>query len=473
MAGARSGRHALLAVIGFLVGLVVVALLLAGSAQAGGGWGAVLIVGPGYYPTIQGAVNAAKPGDWISIKPGTYYENVRITTPDLHIRGLNRNRVVIDGSRSPRGTNGFEIFKADDVWVENLTVRDFEREGPSGEGGNEIWWNGGSGSGVIGAHGYWGRYLTAYDTGLDGGYGIFASNEVEGAFEEDFASGFNDSGFYIGACRDCYARIANSIAVDNAVGYSGSNAGGHLVIERSLFAENSAGIVPNSENPGDPPPPQDGACNSAENSSPTPTFETTRIARCTVIQRNLVIDNNNLSVPGNDSTLRSPWGIGVELPGTYADLVRWNVIAGNANDGVLGFEFPNPFPPTPETIFFQFAGNRISENLFLANGSEASKFRKDVMIEGGLFGQMLSTNNCVSANFMPDGSFPAEVEGVWGCQNETTPNPNPGDFEPVAYILELQAQSESRHAEGQPAPPPQPTLPDPCAGVPANPLCRR
>jgi hypothetical protein len=471
MVAGRSPLHAAAALAGFLGGLALAAALFVGSARGAGWQGSVLIVGPGYYPTIQGAVNAARPGDWILIEPGTYYEAVRVTTPDLHIRGLNRNTVVIDGSRSPKGSNGIEIFKASDVWVENLTVRNFEREGPNGEGGNEIWWNGGSGSGTIGAHGYWGRYLTAYDTGLDGGYGIFASNEVGGAFELDWASGFNDSGFYIGACRDCYGRIADSVAVDNAVGYSGSNAGGHLLIERSIFADNSAGIVPNSENPGDPPPPQDGACNSGENTSPTPTFETTAIARCTVIQYNLVIDNNNLSVPGNASTLRSPWGIGIELPGTYADLVRRNLIVGNANDGVLGFEFPNPFPPGPETIFFQFAGNRISENLFFANGSESSKFRKDVMIEGGLFGQMLSTNNCVSDNLMPDGSFPAEVEGTWGCQNLTTPNPNPGDFEPVSYILELQAESEARHAVPQPAPPPQPTMPNPCAGVPRNPLC--
>jgi len=32
-------------------------------------------------------------------------------------------------------------------------------------------------------------------------------------------------------------------------------------------------------------------------------------------------------------------------------------------------------------------------------------------------------------------------------------------------------ESESRHPVGQPAPPPQPTMPDPCAGVPRNPLC--
>ena len=113
---------------------------------------------------------------------------------------MDRNAVILDGQNEP--SNGIEIYKADNVWVENLTVRNFDTAG-SEECGNEIWWNGGADSGEIGAHGWYGSYLTAYDTGLNGGYGIFTSNEEHGAFEHVYASGFNDSGMYIGACRDC------------------------------------------------------------------------------------------------------------------------------------------------------------------------------------------------------------------------------------------------------------------------------
>jgi hypothetical protein len=43
--------------------------------------------------------------------------------------------------------------------------------------------------------------------------------------------------------------------------------------------------VPNSENPGDTPPPQDGECGrpNVENPNPTPTISSTKIARCTII----------------------------------------------------------------------------------------------------------------------------------------------------------------------------------------------
>jgi hypothetical protein len=133
-----------------------------------------------HYATIQSAVDAAHPGDWILIDRGVYAGSVVITKRGLHLRGIDRNAVVIDGKHAPR-TNGIEVRKADNVHIENLTVRDFDRQTINGPAGNQIWWNGGDGSGRIGARGWWGSYLTAYDTGLLGGYGLFASNSVNGS----------------------------------------------------------------------------------------------------------------------------------------------------------------------------------------------------------------------------------------------------------------------------------------------------
>src|SRR6202011_3988598 len=109
-------------------------------------------------------------------------------------------------------------------------------------------------------------------------------------------------------------------------------------------------------------PPQDGACNSGENTSATPKFTSTKIARCTIFRDNLMTENNNLTTPANSTTAEAPWGVGVELVGTYADLLEGNTISKNANNGVLGFEFPNG---TPEPTFFQLAGNKIANNEFL------------------------------------------------------------------------------------------------------------
>src|SRR5271157_3634520 len=140
------------------------------------------------------------------------------------------------------------------------------------------------------------------------------------------------------------SQVTSATIENNALGYSGSNSGGRLVIEKSLFWRNSVGVDPNSENPGDPPPPQDGECGrpNIENPNPTPIITTTQIPRCTVIRNNVISENNNLTVPVNGSTGVAPWGAGVELPGDYADLVEGNVIFSNPNNGVLGFEYPNP-----------------------------------------------------------------------------------------------------------------------------------
>jgi hypothetical protein len=438
-----------------------------------------------YFKTIQAAVNASKHGAYVLIEPGVYDEEVKVTKPhnDIFIRGMNRNEVIVDGQslKVAGGRNGIEIYKANNVWVENLTVRNFEREELNGAGGNEIWWNGGEESGKIGARGWYGRYLTAYDTGLNGGYGIFTDNETEGEWEHIYASGFNDSGIYLGACAECKARIDDATMEYNALGYSGSNSGGNLLIENSVFRHNTAGVAPNSENPGDGPPPQNGAC---EHSKPLkgrdhkapwhgtlPEFTSTEFAHCTIIRDNLITENNDLTAPANTSAAAAPWGAGVELPGDYGDLVEHNIITDNPSDGVLAFEYPNPYPPEADTVYFQNAGNKVADNTFSGNGYLDGAFSGDVAFEGGIFGTYTSTNNCLTGNSFADATYPADIEGEWGCQNKTTPNPG-GGFPFLEYLLTLQAESEHRPTIEPVGPPPaQPTMPDPCEGVPTNPLC--
>jgi hypothetical protein len=451
----------------------------------GASQGAVRVVsktksGPGIYPTIQGAVNAANPSDWVLIEPDEYDESVRVETPGLHIRGMNRNTVILDGQHEevPGGRNGIEVFKTNNISIENLTVRNFDRAERDGGNGNEIWWNGGDGTGKIGAEGWHGAYLTAYDTptacgqpackGLLGGYGLFVSNSIKGSMENVYASGFNDSGLYIGACRDCQGKVSGATVENSSLGYSGTNSGGRLIIEKSTFRHNAAGLVPNSLAKDDEPPPQDGACSSAENTSETPTFESTKFRRCTIFRNNLMTENNNHRTPANSTTAAGIPGVGVELVATYGDLLEKNTISNNENNGVLGFEFPNP---ESEPTFFQLSGNEIAKNTFAGNGTAGGEFAGDVTLEGGMFPTeetAQSTNNCLVGNSFTSATFPANIEQTWGCSKKTTPNPG---VEPFVYIKTLSLEAEGHPQEGQPAPPEQPTMPKPCKGVPKNILC--
>jgi hypothetical protein len=443
-----------------------------------------------YFTTIQAAVDATRKnrGDWVLVEPGVYHEEVLVTKAHggIHIRGMNRNTVILDGQHepAPTGSNGILVEKANYVYIENMTARNYDRNGSHGENGNSFWWTGGDDSGKMGAHGWYGNYLTAYNTGLYGGYGIFTNNETNGEWEHIYASGFNDSGIYIGACWECRAKVSDATIEYNAVGYSGSNSGGNLVIEKSTFRQNSAGIVPNGENPGDGPPPENGMCNAKKPSTPYHQFTSTNIARCEIFKENLVTENNNLTVPANPSTEKAPWGVGVELPGDMANLVENNTITNNVNNGVLGFEYPNPYPPQEctkqqeeegcvKTIFFQLSGNKIANNTFEGNGTNGKAFNSDITLEAALFphGKFKSDNNCVSGNSFTNTTFPKNIEGTWGCQNTTTPPPAPGGGA-LFYVEELSEESALlRTPVGQPEPPQQETMPNPCQGVPTDPLC--
>ncbi len=172
-----------------------------------------------------------------------------------------------------KGRNGILIWKANGVSIENLTVCNFIAG--SGNAGNEVWWNGGSGSVQASASsGYVGHYLTATSTYFTGSdptnpsvcatcalYGIFSSDSTGPAVLSNlYANNFSDSGMYVGACqRVCNVTIDHAWMEDNALGYSGTNSGGRIIIENSMFDNNKEGFDTNTALTGDPPPPQDGA----------------------------------------------------------------------------------------------------------------------------------------------------------------------------------------------------------------------
>ena len=135
------------------------------------------------YRTIQAAVDAARPGDWILVGAGDYHESpgsrdgVRITTPNIHLRGLTRSGVIVDGTRpgAPEpcdplarwqnlgpgraGRNGI-VVTASGVSVENLTVCNFVGGGQ----GRQVAFDGGFGTGKVGLGAFEGSYLTATST---------------------------------------------------------------------------------------------------------------------------------------------------------------------------------------------------------------------------------------------------------------------------------------------------------------------
>lgn len=377
----------------------------------------VLLVGSwhgktGTFQSIQAAVDAAKPGDWILVGPGDYKASpsskagVWVTTPGVHIRGMDRNSVIVDGTvpgsapcdpsasaqnlgPSGSGRNGIWVYKANGDSVQNLTVCNFL----SGQGdtGNEVWFDGGAGTGQQNLGSFQGSHLTTTstytnDTGSHlAQYGLFASNtNGPGQITSSFGSNMADAGIYVGACPDCNVVLDHDVSVHNVLGYSGTNAGGNLTIERSVFADNKSGIVPNSENNSDAPPPQNGAC-------PQGTTGPLGTGSCTVIRDNWVVGNDNPNVPGGQpGGGLSVIGAGIVLAGSQNDTAYGNFVAGNGSWGILVDDFPyigNPPPIAkcqggisllPTVCYFQAFGNQVSGNYLADNGFFANPSNGDL-----------------------------------------------------------------------------------------------
>ncbi len=509
------------------------------------------------YQHIQDAVDAASPGDWILIAPGVYHEKGRdgdgvlVDKPDLHLLGLDRNRVIIDGSNGAAGNtaattlpdgspscaasaavqdfgpivagkaagrNGIEVrggdkvdhskFKADNVYIDNLTVCNF-LSSDAGDNGNEIWWNGGDGSGEIGMHSLWGSYLSATSTyykngtSAQGKYGIFTSNEMGPAvIDQTYASNMGDSDYYVGACPDCNMVLNHAHAEYGALGYSGTNGSGHVQIINGEWDRNKAGIAPNTLNNDDAPSPQTGACSDPSAGAPG----------CFVVKGNYVHDNNNPNVPLSGIAGVGPVGTGILLSGTQFDFVTSNRIVNNKAWGVVANDYPDTstqtaglpdctggvkvpaLPVVGPVCLYQSQGNVISGNSFASNGGYGNPGNGDLdnsstgIATPGLNANCFHNNTNDSGTVTGDPAviglgicpaLPAAIGTVELICDSGALISCPAGLPAVTYPQKdgqctdgavFQGDSPTTGACILPLPA-QTTMPNPCAGVPANPWC--
>lgn len=504
---------------------------------------------PGNEPTLEAAVAALRPGGFLLIGPGDWHPRMDyqpaqvgvrypsallITASGVHVRGMDRNRVILDGTRPgtthacssapsdqdfgpkvkgvPQGRNGPEALKTDGVYFENFTACNFLTG--SADTGNEIWWNGGDDTGKVGLGSWWGNYLTGSSTFFDAAhpgtaaqYGIFVSNSRgPGQVDHAYASNMNDSSFYIGACPDCNGVLNHVHAQNSALGLSSTNAGGHLIIENSEWDHNKTGMVNNSQNSADPPSPQLGTCPGGAQGP----YGTTS---CTVWRNNYVHDNNNPNVPFQGTAGFGPTGTGMVLAGTRNDTLIGNRIERNGAWGVLTTFFPdtspgnennttncqggviNGAPPTlggtASPCLFAAFSNHIVNNTFSGNGFFGNVTNGDIADltypppESPGAGA-----NCYSGNTDPAGlsTSPRLLATVQtDCAN---PAAYPATYSPAEFAaLATQAGCDSAALFSCPtgtpgasypqttkvalmAIPTEGTMPDPCAGVPPNPWCQ-
>jgi plastocyanin len=359
---------------------------------------------PADQPTIQAAVNAASPGDLVLVAAGVYPEAVLVRTPYLTIRGEDRNTVILDGGFSR--ANGIHVVEADGVAVENMTARHYQLNG--------FYWSS--------VNGYRGSYLTAYG---NGDYGVYAFDSVWGRFEHSYAAGSPDSGFYIGQCLPCHAVIDDVVSVHNALGYSGTNAGGDLVIANSEWTDNLAGIAPN-------------------------TLDSEKLAP----QRGIVIAGNwvhgNAATDAPTKRLEYPtYGMGIVVAGGRDNLVAGNLVEDHPTFGIA-------LMPNLDDNLWPTQGNEVRGNVVRRSG------RADLAMGApSVRGDCFATNDFAS-------SLPPAIETFAACGARIGGG---GDAGATFSLLARFAVALGGHWQGgdwqaEPQPPAQGQMPDALTAAP-------
>lgn len=410
-----------------------------GTTAAATGGGATINV-PDDHATIQEAVDAASPGDLILIAPGTYEEAVDVETEDLTIRGLDRNEVILDGGFELE--NGIRVL-ADGVAVENMTAQNYTVNG--------FFWTG--------VTGYRGSYLTAY---RNGDYGIYAFDSVTGQFDNSYASGSPDAGFYIGQCYPCDAVIIDVISEYNGLGYSGTNSGGDLYILNSRWNNNRAGIVPNSGS-----------------------YELCYPERESTVVGNVVYDNNQPDTPAIGAALDA-MGNGIIVPGGVDNVIERNLVFDHDLGGIVLVPFPeegaSDVPPDesehdtpceetkdeiptaddiPDLIFWQPTGNSVEGNVVSGSGLG------DLAV-GTVDADVSTLGNCFSGNTF-ETTAPVDLEALAPCEGDPTATDwDDGAFDLLALIATEKPPSVDYQVAPTPEPPAQENMPD-AATAPARP----
>ena len=359
--------------------------------------------------TVQAAIAAAEPGDTIVLDAGTYPGGYAVPRRkrDLTIRGVDRNRVVLDGAGTRR--NGF-VVHADGVAILNMSAHDFRS--------NAFYWEG--------ADRFRASYLTAWNVGQ---YGIYVEDGQRGVVDHDYVSGAADAAYYVGECRPCRATIAHVVARLSAVGYSGTNATG-VTIRDSLWDRNGTGILPNSF-ANEALPPQ---------------------ARTTIV-RNRIVASGRAPVP-IATPLAGLIGIGIAIAGGNENVVNGNQVRGSERYGIAVF-------PTARYVTFDPSlrrdpqppwrprGNRIVGNIVTGSGSA------DLALARGS-----GSDNCFAHNYVRTAHPPRLQSASCGA--------SPAGDARVAFALtrrlrtiaaEVLRRRQPPPYTTMPAPPPQPSMP--------------
>jgi len=286
--------------------------------------------------SIQAAVNKAKSGDVILIKPGEYKETVYIDKDGIALRG------VIEEGKWPtlegeKKRNDAILYSGNGISIENLKITHYKGNGIMGQAGNNY---------VI-------RNNWIVDTGV---YGIFPQYGKNGLVEYNRLTGIEDAAIYIGMCDNIDVR--HNEVYGNVAGIEIENSR-HAIVESNYAHDNTGGILA-FITPGLPI---------------KTTFDV-------IIRNNFVINNNhkNFGAPGSIVS-NIPPGTGILVMAADEVTIEGNTITGNNNAGITitslayaaNVANDPESEPNPDRL-------RILDNVMFDNGNNITGDLKALML---------------------------------------------------------------------------------------------
>jgi Right handed beta helix region len=322
---------------------------------------------PGDYKTIQAAVDASYPNDLVLVAPGVWNEEVIVRTPNIVIRGEDRNTVILDGKDEL--TNGIQV-SANGVAIENLTVKRYQVNGV-------VFTNAYDADDPTKAEvlrGYRASYVTVANNGLYGLYAFFARG---GQFDHVYGSGHPDGGIYIGQCKPCDALVTDALMEHNGIGYSGTNSSGNVFLVNSIYRKNRIGMTPNSQK-----------------------METLSPQGDVVMAGNLVEDNSATDAPPAAS---GAFGFGIAVGGGERNVIIRNRVRGNSAAGIAITTLDVFLPSANKVEGNELSNNGVDLAFYAANGSA-----------------LAAAANCFATNTFTS-SAPADIEKALPCSGAGEP----------------------------------------------------
>jgi parallel beta-helix repeat protein len=324
--------------IAMLLSLLV--SLPAGSAWAGGSRTHVVREGE----SIQAAIDAARPGDTILVKPGEYAESLKITTDDLTLKGSRGTVLTPPDDAEPC----FVFGPGAPPTVEGICVAGDVQFGPTPEdppvindvvegtriSGFEI--RGFSGNGIF-ALATEDLRASRNRTDDNAEYGIFVLLSTGPVLAHNKASGNGVAGLYVGGNQEVDAKIYRNTSWDNPIGIFLRDVS-FGTAERNHVFGNCTGILMLAGAPG-----------------PLTNWK---------IRRNLVKANNRTDCGEEDPV---PSGVGILLLGAADNDISRNVVLRNRSADPSGGGIVLVTGGEPGGPQLAPSGNAVRKNVAFGN----------------------------------------------------------------------------------------------------------